>query len=168
MICPKCGAVLADGSNFCSSCGKNLNGGSASVMSRLAVELDRLTAWVERVVKQGCEMLLRDNPNAPTRLVWNILAAIFLFLPTGLIGCYYSYRVTRAKNENNYSDSIAYSKYAKLWLAVTIAIGAICAPAMWRSVSARNSVVYYDDEGRVERSVQIAPGVWSSRTFETR
>lgn len=165
MICPKCGAVLHDDVKYCSSCGKCLTGGGFNA-SKIVDELDKLTAKIESVAKQGCDMLFRDNLNAPDRLVWNILATIFMFLPTGLVGCYYSYRVTRAKKDNNFSDAVAYSQNAKIWLALTIAIGLIFAPAIWRSLGNRDSRLSHDERARIEHVNQIAPGVWTNQAFE--
>ncbi len=133
--CPRCGTPEKPGAQFCPSCGKRYGSASGSSFSwknainwrpfeagteRVAKWLEPVSDAIERGLRRGADALLAENYAAPSYIVWNILALLFLSPPCGLIGVVYSLRVLQLRKNNDASPIVA-SKYAKIWLALAFA-----------------------------------------------
>lgn len=131
--CPHCGAPEPPGARFCPSCGRryDANGSSFSFNNALnwrplesAVELcvrwlDPVCRAVEIWIRRAIDAILKENPAAPSYVVWNLLAVFFCSVPCGAIGLIYSVRTLQLK-KNGDDSPVAASKNAKLWFALSI------------------------------------------------
>ncbi len=142
MICPHCGAQIPANANFCQICGKSLNGApnpssnnpfQNNPLSGLDVKirkaLDTATDALSKAVTWVANALSLGDPTAPSYKIWAFLSAFLLFLPTGAVAIYYSFRVDREKRDGRYSDAVASSRAVKLWIAASAFLGFLMGPA---------------------------------------
>ena len=140
MFCPFCGADIANASNFCPQCGKALNANAApgnapgkSVFAQIAESVDALSDWLADAARRGADALLKDDPNAGSFLLFNILGAAFLFLPTGVVGVYYSVLAGQAKKRGDAAETGKLAKRARVWFWTTVLCGLVVAPIALRA-----------------------------------
>jgi len=110
MICQNCGKEISEGASFCVSCGACAAGTAPG---------------------EGAAFSRRDPaaPNTAGYLVLAILSAVLCFLPTGIPAIVFAAKADGYRSRGMADQTADALRKAKIWTAVSVAVGAVLALA---------------------------------------
>ena len=126
MYCAYCGQSIERDAAFCTYCGEKTAPDSAPAAKRSAP--DSLTPGIDSVFRE-------DMPYVNNYLVQNILAALFCFLPFGLVGIAFSILSGLAFADGDREKAVGYADAAKAIYRCAIAVGIFFVPYVFAFVA---------------------------------
>lgn len=125
MYCAYCGQPIERDAAFCTYCGESTAPDSAPAANRSTPV--SLTPGIDSVFRE-------DMPDVNNYLVQNILAALFCFLPFGLVGIAFSILSGLAFADGDREKAVGYADAAKAIYRCAIAVGIFFVPYVFAFV----------------------------------
>ncbi len=126
MYCAYCGLPIERDAAFCTYCGESTDPNAAPAAKRTVS--DSLTPGIDSVFRE-------DMPDVNNYLVQNILAALFCFLPFGLVGIAFSILSGLAFADGDREKAVGYADAAKAIYRCAIAVGIFFVPYVFAFVA---------------------------------
>lgn len=129
MYCGYCGQPIERDAAFCTYCGESTDPNAAP--SRAAgnrIAAGSMTPGIDSVFRE-------DMPDVNNYLVQNILAALFCFLPFGLVGIAFSILSGLAFADGDREKAVGYADAAKAIYRCAIAVGIFFVPYVFAFVA---------------------------------